>query len=213
MKFLYRYRPITGVQYTNEYLIKESIKNEILAEILHQEKNTIPPEFYQSLVEETRSQLIQELGKINRIHAKEGDFSYSNLRGFGDAFFHKPEEKGYLEEVINSLDKKTRHKIQNVLNIIGDGQGKGFLYGVGMAILVSILLPSKGHQVQSTAYRTAQEGMDIFERGRSIFAKVKEEFEDIIAEASFNSLQKEINDEPQPKNKFYYKNNSDQTFH
>lgn len=214
MKFLYSFRPITTDNLTEDYLFKESIKSQILAELLSQDlaqkRNIIPAEIYQSLVEETRNQLIQEIGKIQRNQARAGDYSNRDL---GENFFQKLESQGYLEDVIKTLDTKTRSKIQSWLNIIGNGQSKGFLYGVGMAALLSILLPANGRKVQSMAYRTAHEGMDLIERARSIVAKVKEEIEDIIAEASFNSQQKEADDEPRLRTKYYYRNSSDQTIH
>ena len=202
---------MTADNLPEDYLLKESLKKQILTELMAQENNIIPPEIHDGLVEEIRQQLIQELGRIEQNNIIMGDHPNPQQRNLSETLFQNPESAGYLEEVIKTLDTKTRSKIQSWLNIIGGGQSKGFLYGLGMAVLLSIIIPANGRKVQSVAYRTAPEGMDLIERARSIVAKIKEEIEDIIAEASYNSLQNETDDKSQFKTG--YPQNSDQKLH
>lgn len=185
---MYSYRPMISDTMYQDYLLKESLKEQIIAQLLAQRIN-LPSNGYQRALEETTRELLQEINRLQWIQEKAGDGYNPRVRGGDTAFVSQLNGTGRLEDVIKTLDTKTRSKIQGWLNMLDNGQGKGFLYGLGMAALLGILLPSNGHKIQSMVFNTAHEGMSLLERARSMVAKVKEEFEDIIAEANFKQQQ------------------------
>lgn len=63
-----------------------------------------------------------------------------------------------------------------------------FGWGAGAAVLGFLLLPTLGKSMRPLARKAVEEAMSLNERLQSIFAHAKEEFEDIVAEASFNKL-------------------------
>jgi hypothetical protein len=140
----------------------------------------ISPDIYQKALEETQKELLDKINQLNQMQ--------ENVKEINDP-----------NEIIQRLDTKTRSKIQSWLNVLTSEQSKGFLFGMGTAALLGILVPATGQRIHSVVSKTTHEGLDIIERVRSLAAKVKEELEDIVAEASYNQLRQEIDQEIIPK--------------
>ena len=69
-------------------------------------------------------------------------------------------------------------------------KGREVLYGVGTLALLGILFPQFRQKVKTIVTRTTLEGLDLFEKARSLMARAKEDMEDLIAEAKFSELTK-----------------------
>lgn len=65
---------------------------------------------------------------------------------------------------------------------------RSFGWGVSAAVIGLLFLPSLGKSMRGFARKAMEETMDITDRFQGIFTQVKEEFEDIVAEANFNRL-------------------------
>ncbi len=65
-------------------------------------------------------------------------------------------------------------------------KGKGMLYGVGTLAVLGIFFPHFRQKIHSVITKTAIEGMDVYERARTLIWRAKEDLEDLIAEASFS---------------------------
>ena len=63
---------------------------------------------------------------------------------------------------------------------------------MGTAALAALVLPSVRKKLHSVALKTAEDGLDIFDRARSMLTRAKEGVEDVFAEASFNRFQADI---------------------
>lgn len=68
--------------------------------------------------------------------------------------------------------------------------GKGLLYGAGTVLFLGLLFPAFGRKLQAVFTRTAAEGMELFNKARSLAARAKEDIEDLIAEANLEGLMK-----------------------
>lgn len=168
--------------------------------VISQNKYNLPSDVYQEVIEETKRELIQEIYGLERLQKRAGGIQDPYVQNIIKTALPS-NATGNLEDIIQKLDNRTRSKIQSWLNILASDQSKGFLYGVGAATLLSILLPSSGQKIPSAA-PTTQEGLGLIERVRSIAEKIKEEIEDIAAEASYNQLKQEIDKELKPNDKY-----------
>ncbi|NQS77070.1 MAG: hypothetical protein HQP61_11700, partial [Peptococcaceae bacterium] len=76
-------------------------------------------------------------------------------------------------------------------NLPGKEQYKGFFYGIGAAMLTSMLWPVARQRLRSLALVLIENGMVLSDKVRLVMCRAGEEIEDIVAEARFKSLQKE----------------------
>ncbi len=76
-------------------------------------------------------------------------------------------------------------------NLPGKGQYRGFFYGIGAAVLISMFWPVARQSLRSLALLLTENGMMLTDKARLVLARASEEIEDIVAEARFKSLQKE----------------------
>jgi len=97
-----------------------------------------------------------------------------------------------LNQVINHLGPDRARASgfgQRVTNWFGPGAGRGFLGGVGVSLLAALLIPAARGSLRNVGIKVMESSMDFADQTRSAFGKAREGFEDMIAEANFNSLQ------------------------
>lgn len=97
-----------------------------------------------------------------------------------------------LNQVINRLSTdggRTAGFGQRVANWFGPGAGRGFLGGLGVSLLAALLVPATRGSLRNVGIRVMESSMDFADQTRSAFGKAREGFEDMIAEANFNTLQ------------------------
>ncbi len=99
-----------------------------------------------------------------------------------------------LEQVINSLDANSQYRAgfgQRVGGWLGSGAGRGFLGGIGISLAIALLLPSTRGGLRNIGIKMMENSMDLADQTQTVFGRAKEGFEDMIAEANFNNLQKD----------------------
>lgn len=69
---------------------------------------------------------------------------------------------------------------------------RSFGWGIGTGLLGLFLLPSLSKAMRPLARKAMEEAMEVSERAQGVFARAKEEFEDIVAEANFNKIKDTI---------------------
>lgn len=69
---------------------------------------------------------------------------------------------------------------------------RSFGWGIGTGLLGMFLLPSLSKAMRPLARKAMEEAMEVGERAQGVFARAKEEFEDIVAEANFNKIKDTI---------------------
>ena len=78
--------------------------------------------------------------------------------------------------------------LDRIIGPLGGVDRQSFLWGAGAALVGVALLPVMSKTLRPFARRAVEEVLEITERTQGMFEQVKEEFEDIVAEASFNKM-------------------------
>ncbi len=173
----------------------DSIKDEILMDLRRTRARGWPPgpgtaPFDRTLAESVKQQVLQQIE--GNLRAR-GTYTSTNLDRDVEEI-----AKAIVEETLNRSinpgagfrpDTGPGNWQQRLSNGMNDGQLKGLLYGLGTAALATLLLPSIGKKLHSVVTKTAEEGLDIFDKARSMVERAREGIEDVIAEASFNRFQ------------------------
>lgn len=97
-----------------------------------------------------------------------------------------------LSQVINRLgadEGRGAGLSQRMAGWFGPGAGRGFLGGIGVSLLAALLIPATRGSLRNVGIKVMESGMSFADQTRSIFGKAQEGFEDMIAEANFNTLQ------------------------
>lgn len=143
-----------------------------------------------------RGDLRKELGALRAIEKQTASTADPHVKEIARSIVTQAREQGVpLDEVIKSLNGPSGIKEnwrQRTFKVLNTGQRKGFLYGIGAAILAAMLYPPARQSLHSVAVRTMEGGMDLADRTRSLVSRAKEGIEDIVAEANFRSLQGEL---------------------
>ncbi|MFW5649522.1 MAG: hypothetical protein ACOCG5_10565 [Candidatus Alkaliphilus sp. MAG34] len=166
--------------------IKESVKNEILAEAEMQQANrlaqahgvdrALSDQRLQRMIDaryrtinNMKEDIKKELQTLRRMEAqRSGD---PNIRDIAGTLAREGQRQGLsLEQVIAGLDQKTTTGMGitgRFSNMINSGQRKGFLYGVGSTILFNFLWPMIQNNMRSIAVRSMEEGMSMVDRAKT----------------------------------------------
>ncbi|MHB1421536.1 MAG: hypothetical protein ACYCX4_18485 [Bacillota bacterium] len=196
---------------SNHRALVDSVKNEVIAEMeaynaaqraatygygnqyTNQNLNKMVDQRYR-VIENTKRDLRRELEAIRNIENKT-TASNPYVREMAGSIIKEAQEQGMsMDEVIKILNgqgsskSNWRYRMTDWLSI---GQRKGFFYGVGTTLLAAMIFPAVNRNMRSVAVRTLEEGMDLADKARSFVVRAKEGFEDIVAEATFNSIQED----------------------
>lgn len=69
---------------------------------------------------------------------------------------------------------------------------KSFAYGIGVAVLGALLFPTLKDSLHPVAMKAVQGVKDLSEQARSLLGSVREDMEDLVAEAEFERLKNSI---------------------
>lgn len=69
---------------------------------------------------------------------------------------------------------------------------KSFAYGIGVALLGALLFPTIKDSLRPVALKAMQGVKDLSEQAQSLVGSVREDMEDLVAEAEFEKLKKSI---------------------
>lgn len=198
-----------------DQVIANSVKNELLAEMeaqrtamhanLHgygqivsdRNLNNMIEQRYRTL-QEVRNDLKREIEAINSMQ-NQTTTSDPYVRELAYSIVREARGQGVsMDEVIKRLEGQnatTGNMMSNwrqrMSGMINTGQRRGFLYGIGAAVLAAIIYPSIRRNMHEVAVRTVEGGMGLTDRARTAMSRAKEGMEDIIAEAQFNNFQEE----------------------
>ncbi|MHB1125472.1 MAG: hypothetical protein ACYC2T_00725 [Bacillota bacterium] len=206
------YRNAPGM-YANPYhkAVVESVKNDVIMEmeaynaaqraaafgygnmVSDQNLHKLVNQRFQAM-ENTKRDLRKELEAIRNIENKTAN-SNPYIQEMAGSIIKEAREQGMsLDEVIKILNGQSGLKSNwrnRAADWLGIGQRKGFFYGVGATLLAAMIFPAVNRNMHSVAVRTIEEGMDLADKARSFVVRAKEGFEDIMAEATFKTLQKD----------------------
>lgn len=189
-------------------IMKESIKNDIQAEIQAQQAHHLAQMYgydkilsdqkiqqmidqrYRSL-ENMKADIKKELQSIQRMENQRTDDPY--IRQVANALALEARQLGVpLEQIVQSLEQKPAPgagALGRMSGLLNTGQRKGVLYGIGAAALVYLLWPSLRNSFHSAAVRTMEEGISIADRAKSFMGghghhdlDMHSEFDDFDAE-------------------------------
>jgi len=169
-------------------IMKDSIMNEVLSEIQAKKVNQLAQlygydrilsnqsiqqmidERYRTL-ENLKTDIKKELQSIQRLENQRTTDPY--IRQAANSLVMEAGRQGVpLDQIIQNLDQKGTPGtgvMSKMSNILSTGQRKGFLYGLGAAVLVYLLWPSARNNLHSVAVRTMEEGMSAAKRAKSSF--------------------------------------------
>jgi hypothetical protein len=152
-------------------ILKDEIKNEIINELRTSQKYDQIFDVYQEEINEPIHEGIQQ-GRSPYIKNVTGTLSE------GKYATHHP---GQI------VRNRSGGAIQEWINVPTKDQRNGILYGIGTVALLGMLLPNFRQKILNVVGNTASEGAELIEKARFMIARAKEDVEDLIAEASFNS--------------------------
>lgn len=167
-------------------IMKESVKNEILAEMQAQQTQQmaqmygfdriLPDQKIKQIIDgryraldNMKTDLKKELQSIQRMENQRTADPY--IRQVANSLVQEARQQGVpLEQVVQSLDQKSAPgtgMMSRISNMLNTGQRRGFLYGIGAAFLFNLIWPSARNNLHSAAVRTMEEGMSLANRAKS----------------------------------------------
>ncbi|NPV90869.1 MAG: hypothetical protein HPY50_08860 [Firmicutes bacterium] len=108
------------------------------------------------------------------------------------------QEMGYtpneMLRAIQQLQRRgtLRYRFNQLMN---SREGRGFKWGVGATVLAMLFLPSVAKSMRPITKWAVKETMEISEKVQGIVSNLKEDVEDILAEAQFERAKNTIDDE------------------
>ncbi len=172
--------------------IIESIKTELLSEmegmrsarmadtygygqILSDRKlNRMIDQRYNSL-DNVRSDIRKELDQIRKMESRRSPNPY--IRDIAQSIAMEAREQGVpLEQVMQNLNTNSAGTglWGRMIGSLNTGQRRGFLYGLGAALLAYLVWPSARNNLHSVAVRSLEEGMSLADRARSFVSRTKD---------------------------------------
>lgn len=167
--------------------IKESVKNEILAEAemqqadrlaqVHGVDRALSNQRLQRMIDaryrtinNMKEDIKKELQTFRKMEAqRSGD---PNIRDIAGTLAREGQRQGIpLEQLIAGLDQKAAEGIGitgRLSNMINTGQRKGFLCGVGGTLLFNFLWPLIQNNMRSIAVRSMEEGMSMVDQAKTV---------------------------------------------
>jgi hypothetical protein len=193
-----------------ERTMASNIKNELLAEIdaanydrpgaadgwrnMVSERNIdrLINQHYRNL-DNLRGDIRQELEAIRDIEKRMNGISDPQVREAVRSVVWEARQEGVpLDEVIKRLNERVGMGWgQRVGSWFNSSQGRGFLWGIGATVVATMLFPATRNGLRNVAVKMMEGTMNLAEQANTTFGRAKEGFEDMIAEANFNSLQEE----------------------
>jgi len=178
------YEPRTNDQM--HQTIKESVKNELLAEIEMQQMDRIAQIYglerslsdkklqqkiddrYRT-IDNMKTDIKKDLLALQKMETqRSGDPLIRQISGM---LADESQRRGVpFGQLIAGLEQKTgtgSGMMGRISNMLNTGQRRGFMYGVGAMILCSLLLPSARNNMRSIAVRSVEEGISMVERAKS----------------------------------------------
>ncbi|NLJ33887.1 MAG: hypothetical protein GX349_04780 [Firmicutes bacterium] len=161
---------------------KNTIKEEIMAELQARERyNFGAAKMYSREIDRLKREVFDE---IRRGY-------YGNLPHQQDQLGLTYNHQSAIDTIIPARKISGGDSDETILSFLGSPlleRERSIIYGVGMAALLGIFVPSFRRKVQSLASRTAQEGAELMEKARFMLARTKEDIEDLIAEAGLRDF-------------------------
>ena len=101
---------------------------------------------------------------------------------------------GEILRAVQQLQKRgtIRYRFNELMN---SREGRGFKWGLSTAILALVFLPSVAKSLKPVTKWALKETMEVSERMQGIISNLKEDVEDILAEAQFERSKNVIDDE------------------
>lgn len=167
--------------------IKESVKNEVLAEAGLQQAdqlariygvgNALSDRKLQQmidaryrLIDNLKEDIKRELRTFHRMETQRSANPY--VRDIAAALASEGQRQGIpLEQLIAGMDRGTTARTGitgKFSNMINTGQRKGFLYGMGCTMLFNLLWPMAQNNMRSIAVRSMEEGLSMVDRAKTI---------------------------------------------
>ncbi|KAB2951814.1 hypothetical protein F9B85_11015 [Heliorestis acidaminivorans] len=81
---------------------------------------------------------------------------------------------------------------KQLFSLLGSKSGKGFALGVGATLVATALIPTVAKALRPLAVQVTQGAIDITEKAVAKGAQLKENVEDIVAEAQFKHYQEKV---------------------
>lgn len=153
---------------------------------------------YQRKMLQLRKDLQNELRVMQQMNQRAGHVQDPQVRRLVYELLEETAQQGMdIPDLMQSVNIRHSPTLGNSLldRIVGPIKGidrNSFLWGAGAALLGVALLPAISKTLRPFARKAVEEVMEITERTQGMFAQVKEEFEDIVAEASFNKLKNSV---------------------
>jgi glutamate racemase len=94
-------------------------------------------------------------------------------------------EQGAESGSFTKARQRMSHRLKSPSN-------KNFAYGVGVALLGALLFPTLKESLHPVAMKAVQGVKDLSEQAKGLLSSVKEDMEDMVAEAEFEKLKNSI---------------------
>jgi hypothetical protein len=183
----------------------ETIKQELLLEMRQNDyygygqpmQNRLAPS-ERRLLDAMKEELQADL-KAQQIYQQQWQKSPNrHARKMVDDIMGDALEMGYTRAevmaAINQLHNRGswRYRINSAL---ASPEGRGFKWGVGSALLLLFLLPSLGKSLRPITKWAVGESMELTDKIQKMAATVKEDIEDLVAEAQFDREKRVLDNE------------------
>ncbi len=162
--------------------VKDSVKNEVLAEIQMQQLDrmglgrTLSDQNIQQMinaryraVDDMRADIKKELLALQEMEAQRS--KDPQVRQIADVLLEEARRQGIpREQLARTLDRRNgtgSGAMARLSDMLNKGQRKGFLGGMGLMLLCHLLMPSARGKVHSVAVRSMEEGMAMMDRART----------------------------------------------
>jgi len=202
--------------------LKEDLKNELLDVRAGERKiEHMPPVPDQRTMESLKREIIEELrhcgehkneygrrwGKLPGNDRQEWEQLkrelVSEIRGSMNCektqdIMEEIQEMGYVPgELLRAVQQfQKRGTIRcRFYELMNSREGRGFKWGLSTAILALVFLPSVAKSLKPVTKWALKETMEVSERVQGIISNLKEDVEDILAEAQFERSKNMIDDE------------------
>lgn len=161
---------------------KDTIKEEIMAELRAQGRyNFMSAEIYRREIDRLKNEVCDEINQS-------WHFNMPHYQDRLSPLYNQTDAVGNMILANQGYKQANDGTALGQLNYPFQDRERGIIYGVGMAALLGIFVPSFRRKVQSVATRTAREGVELIEKARFMLARAKEDIEDLVAEAGLRDF-------------------------
>lgn len=154
-----------------------------------------------------RKQLQRELQAINRINQRMAQVRDPQVRIMLQEILSEAWQKGMdIPDIMQSLSGNNIQPSGNMQypgGSLSDRLGgffrgfdrRSFGWGAGVGLLGLLFIPSLTKALRPMVRKAMEEAMDVSQRAQGVVSRAKEEFEDIVAEASFNKMKESLEED------------------